>query len=74
MPNGLSTLSSQDGSVAYPELVDLQAIIVSILHGSGPGESPKNWHTEDVIKFRKGPSQRSAIHMILLPASGIEDT
>ena len=53
----------EQSQTTYPELGDLQVISVSILHRGGPGESPMNWHTEDVIEFRKGSSQRFSIHM-----------
>lgn len=54
---------------AYPGLLELQVISVSMLHRSGAEESPnavespKKWHAEDVIEFRRGQSQRFVIHM-----------
>lgn len=47
----------------YPELGGLQTISVAVIHPSQPDASPKEWHTEDVFEYRRGPSQRFTIHV-----------
>ncbi len=47
----------------YPEFSELQAISIAIIHPSSPDASPKEWHTEDVLEYRRGPSQRFTIHI-----------
>jgi len=48
---------------SHPEYANLQAISVAIIHPSVVGDAHKDWHTEDVVEFRKGPSQRFSMHI-----------
>ncbi len=50
---------------AHPEFSTVEAISVSIIHGNPTAEGAvgKDWHIEDVIEFRKGPSGRFSIHV-----------
>ncbi len=48
---------------SHPEYEKLQAISVAIIHPIGDGDARKEWHTEDVVEFRKGPNQRFSMHI-----------
>jgi hypothetical protein len=48
---------------AHPEYAKLEAISVAIYHSNAEGSPPSQWHIEDVIEFRKGPSQRFSVHI-----------
>ena len=48
---------------SHPEYGKLQAISVAILHPVIDDSARKEWHTEDVIEFRKGPDQRFVMHI-----------
>lgn len=47
----------------YPELAGLQAISIAIIHPNAPGAASTEWHTEDVLEYRRGTSQRFTIHI-----------
>jgi hypothetical protein len=44
---------------SHKEYAELQAISVAIVH---PSASGSDWHTEDVVEFRKGSNQRFSEH------------
>lgn len=44
---------------SHPEYSGLQAVSVAITH---PSVSGSDWHTEDVVEFRKGSNQRFSEH------------
>jgi hypothetical protein len=48
---------------SHPEYAKLEAISVAIIHPTSDDASHKEWHTEDVIEFRKGPNQRFTMHI-----------
>ena len=48
---------------SHPEYAKLQAISVAIIHPGADGDAHKDWHTEDVVEFRKGPNQRFSMHI-----------
>jgi hypothetical protein len=48
---------------SHPKYGKLEAISVAIIHPSADGDAHKNWHTEDVVEFRKGPNQRFSMHI-----------
>jgi hypothetical protein len=48
---------------SHPEYAKLQAISVAIIHPSVDGDAHKDWHTEDVVEFRKGPNQRFSMRI-----------
>jgi hypothetical protein len=41
----------------------VNSISVAIYHPSGFGGPPSEWHSEDVVEFRRGPDQRFAVHV-----------
>ncbi len=47
---------------SHPEYAKLEAISVAIIHPPVPSATGSGWHIEDVVEFRKGPSQRFFIH------------
>jgi len=57
--------ASEQVLVAHPEFSTLEAISVAIIHGNGTAETTagNDWHIEDVIEFRKGPSGRFSVHI-----------
>ena len=50
---------------SHPEFSALEAISVAIIHDNSPagGTAGKDWHMEDVVEFRKGPSGRFSVHI-----------
>jgi hypothetical protein len=48
---------------SHPEYAKLQAISVVIIHPSAGGTASREWHIEDVVEFRKGPSGRFSLHI-----------
>jgi hypothetical protein len=50
---------------SHPEFSMLEAISVAIIHGnaSADGTAAKDWHIEDVVEFRTGPSGRFSMHI-----------
>jgi hypothetical protein len=56
--------ASEPVLAAHPEFSGLEAISVAIIHGNAAadGTAGKDWHVEDVIEFRKGPSGRFSAH------------
>jgi len=44
---------------SHPEYANLEAVSIAIIHPSVAGS---DWHTEDVVEFRKGPNQRFSEH------------
>jgi hypothetical protein len=57
--------ASEQVLVARPEFSTLEAISVAIIHGNttAQGTAGKDWHTEGVVEFRKGPSGRFSLHI-----------
>jgi hypothetical protein len=47
---------------SHPEYAKLEAISVAIIHPAVPSATGSGWRIEDVVEFRKGPSQRFFIH------------
>jgi hypothetical protein len=47
---------------SHPEYAKLEAISVAIIHPGVPSATGSGWHIEDVVEFRKGPSQRFSLH------------
>jgi hypothetical protein len=47
---------------SHPEYAKLQAISVAIIHPSPARTASMDWHIEDVVEFRKGPSGRFSLH------------
>jgi len=47
----------------HPEYAKLQAISVAIIHPSAEGAARSELHIEDVVEFRRGPSQRFFVHI-----------
>ena len=48
---------------SHPEYAKLQALSVAIIHPSPAGTASMDWHIEDVVEFRKGPSGRFSLHI-----------
>jgi hypothetical protein len=50
---------------SHPEFSTLEAISVAIIHGNATadGTAGNDWHIEDVVEFRKGPSGRFSVHV-----------
>jgi len=44
---------------SHPEFKNLQAVSIAIIH---PAPAGSDWHTEDVVEFRKGANQRFSEH------------
>jgi hypothetical protein len=57
--------ASEQVLAAHPEFSTLEAISVAIIHGNATadGAAGKDWHIEDVVEFRKGPSGRFSVHI-----------
>jgi ribonuclease PH len=57
--------ASEQVLATHPEFSTLEAISVAIIHGNATadGKSGKDWHIEDVVEFRKGPSGRFSVHV-----------
>jgi hypothetical protein len=57
--------ASEQVLAAHPEFSTLEAISVAIIHGNATadGTAGKDWHIEDVVEFRKGPSGRFSVHI-----------
>jgi len=54
--------AAEQALASHPEYAKLEAISVAIIHPSAPSATGSGWHIEDVVEFRKGPSQRFFIH------------
>ena len=48
---------------SHPEYAKLEAISVAIIHPGVASTTSMGWHIEDVVEFRKGPSQRFSLHI-----------
>ena len=50
---------------SHPEFSTLESISVAIIHGNATadGAAGKDWHIEDVVEFRRGPSGRFSVHI-----------
>lgn len=57
--------ASEQVLASHPEFSKLEAISVAIVHGNATADGTvgKDWHTEDVVEFRKGPNQRFSLHI-----------
>ncbi len=48
---------------AHPEFASLEQISVAVIHATARGGAENDWHTEDVVEFRRGPNQRFTVHI-----------
>jgi len=57
--------ASEQVLASHPEFSTLEAISVAIIHADAAADGPvgKDWHVEDVVEFRKGPSGRFSVHI-----------
>jgi type IV pilus biogenesis protein CpaD/CtpE len=57
--------ASEQVLASHPDFSTLEAISVAVIHGdaAADGAAGKDWHIEDVVEFRKGPSGRFSVHI-----------